>query len=129
MISAALAWAWARFAPWLAAAGAIAATLALTALYDATIDDPAVARAAREGFVAIAEKTALEAQLAERGRQLRAGAQALEEHRKRLAALDRLASTSREQLEQEIAHYETELTRRGRRCYLDNSDIEWLQQP
>lgn len=129
MIAAALAWLWARFAPWLAAAAGIAATLALTGLYDATIDDPAVARAAREGFVAIAEKTALEAQLAEMNRQLAAGRTALEEHRNRLAARDRLASAAREQLEQEISRYEATLADRNRACLLDDPDIEWLRRP
>jgi hypothetical protein len=129
MIAALLAPVRARFAPWLAAAAGIAATLVLSMAYDALIDDPAVARAAREGFVRIAEKAALEAQLAETRRQLNAGAQALEEHRKRLAAKARLADTAREQMEQEIARYETELDRAGRRCDLDAADIEWLHQP
>lgn len=129
MIAALLARVWVRFAPWLATAAGIAATLVLSMAYDALIDDPSVSRAAREGIVRIAEKTALEAQLAETKRQLNAGAQALEEHRKRLAATVRLADTAREQMEQEIARYETELGRAGRRCELDPADIKWLRQP
>ncbi len=129
MIAALLPSVWARFAPWLAAAAGIAATLTLALAYDTLIDDPAVARTAREGFVRIAERTALEAQLAETRRQLAAGAQALEEHRKRLAAKARLTEMAREQMEQEIARYETDLARAGRSCDFDAADIEWLRQP
>ncbi|MDF2622164.1 MAG: hypothetical protein K0S00_4823, partial [Xanthobacteraceae bacterium] len=45
--------------------------------YDRLVDDPAVAAVAREGYVQLAEKTALQAQLAELTRQRAASDEAL----------------------------------------------------
>jgi len=110
------------------ALGAAAAT-ALLMTYDKLIDDPAVAREARAGYVLIAEKTALEAQLAKERRLAIAAAQSLEEHRKRLAASQQAEALASDKLEAEIAENEALLEKSGRRCTADQSDVDFIMRP
>lgn len=111
------------------AAVAGAATLALAGLYDRLVDDPAVAAAARRYMVAKAELDAERARGTELERQLTAGAQALEEYRRRLAAEQRAQDETDARHEQEIADYEKRLADAGRGCALDRDDIEFLRRP
>lgn len=66
-----------------------AITFAALSLYDAWIDDPAVARAAREGFVAASEKLALEGQIQEMRRQFKLAETAAASDRARAEAASR----------------------------------------
>lgn len=103
---------------------AAASLFFLMSLYDRLIDDPSVRKAALTGFVALAEKTALEQKLFETQRQVNAGAQALDEFRKRAAVQLSLAEGESQQLELEIA--ENEKRKPAGLCRLDDGDIEFL---
>lgn len=108
--------------------GALAA-LAMFSLYDGIIDDPAVERAARAGYVVIAEKTALEAQLAKERRLAVAAAQSLEEYRKRLSASQQAENEASERHETEIAEYEAKLKAAGNEWRLDRGDLDFFLRP
>ena len=98
-------------------------------LYDAWIDDPAVARAARQDYVHKSEKLALEAQL-ELEKKLRLGAQnAAIDYAARLDQAERAQAAAAARTEQEIADYEAKLEAAGRSCRLDGADIDWLRKP
>lgn len=84
---------------------------------------------ARRTYVDAMEKVALAAQLAERERHERAGAIALEDYRKRLAASQAAEQAISDQLESEIATHERELDAAGRACRADDADIDWLRKP
>jgi hypothetical protein len=103
------------------------AGLALYGIYDTTIDDPAVAREARAGYVLLAEKAAAEAGAAEMMRQRDASAQALEEYRNRLQAAQLVEQQAKDTLEQEIASYELQLSEKNRACLADDADVQFLQ--
>lgn len=90
--------------------------------------DADVAQAARQGYVLLAEKTAAEAKAKELQRQVTAGAQALEEHRKRLVAAELVDQQQSTEREQEILEYEARLSQANRRCALSSDDIEFLQR-
>ncbi len=79
--------------------------------------------AARQGYVALAEKTALEAQLAEQERQRLAAAQSLEEYRKRLSAAVQAKEEANAKLEKIIADDSG-----SDGAVWDQSDIEWLSK-
>ncbi len=113
----------------LVAAAAVTLTASTLALYDRAIDDPAVARGARREFVARAELVAAKAKLAEAERQRDAGAQALEEFRRRLAVEQQVERAEDARHEKEIADYEKKLAAQGRGCVLDDGDIEFLRRP
>lgn len=123
---------WAVIGGWrgvIAAAAAVALTSSAWTLYDRTIDDPAVARAARSEYVARAELEAAKARLAEVERQRDIGAQALEEYRRRLAAYEQVEAAEDARHELEIAENEKRLQAAGRSCVLDDADIEFLRRP
>lgn len=84
---------------------------------------------ARRAYVDTMEKATLAAQLAERERQDRAGAIALEEYRKRLAASQAAEQAASDKLESEIAENENALEAAGRACRLDDADLLWLRKP
>lgn len=84
---------------------------------------------ARRAYVDAMEKTALAAQLAERERQDRAGAIAIEEYRKRLAASQAAEQAASDQLESEIVENEKALDAAGRACRIDDDDLLWLRKP
>lgn len=104
-----------------AAAGAFLTWSTMTA-YDNLIDDPAIARAAREGYVALAEKTALQAQIGEIERQRRAADEAM------TAALAREESARKEAADAQ-ARYEALVAQDsgddGAR--VDGGDLRWLR--
>lgn len=79
------------------------ATLAICHLYNIAIDNPSVRRAALEGYVLAAEKTAAEVKAAEMERQRDAVARSLEEHRKRAIAAEKAKDEANERLEKLIA--------------------------
>ncbi len=84
------------------------------------------AAAAREGYVALAEKTAAEAKAAEMERQRNATAQALTEAAKRQAA-DELAQQAKDaETDVAIADYEKKLAAANRQCLVDGDDRDWL---
>ncbi len=84
------------------------------------------AAAAREGYVALAEKTTAEAKAAEMERQRNAAAQALTEAAKRQAA-DELAQHAKDaETDVAIADYEKKLAAANRQCLVDNDDRDWL---
>lgn len=103
------------------------AGLALYGIYDVAIGTPATERAAREGYVLLAERTTAEAQAAEMLRQRDAAAQALEEHRKRLASAQAAEAAAHDKLETEIAANEQKLDALGRACRFDDADVDFLQ--
>lgn len=92
-----------------------------------TLHDAAVARQARAGYVLLAEKTAAQARADELQRQVTAGAQALEEHRKRLLAAELEDQQQTAEREQEILAYEALLSQANRRCALSADDLRFLQ--
>lgn len=110
-----------------AVSGAVLMFVALGA-YDRLIDDPAVARAAREGYVALAEKTALEAKLLAETRRRAAVEAASADFARRKLIAEAIAAQKTEQLEQEVAAYEAKLLAANRLCRLDGADIEFLRQ-
>lgn len=110
----------------LAAFLAAAVTWGACALYDRAIDDPAVAASARQDYVQRAELTAAQARLAEVERQRNAGAQTLEEYRKRLAAYQTAAAAEDARHEQEISDYEKKLADLGKSCLVDGDFLDWL---
>ncbi|MGO7115559.1 hypothetical protein ACCS79_03505 [Rhizobium johnstonii] len=105
----------------------VLAGLALYGIYDIAIGTPATERAAREGYVLLAEKTSAEAQATEMQRQRDAAAQALEEHRKRLASARAAEAAARDRLEMEITENEKRLDTIGRACRLDDADVDFLR--
>lgn len=91
--------------------------------------DARVAEEARRGYVTLVEKTALENKLKEAKRQRNEASLALEEHRRRLAAAERLDAQQSEEREQEIMAYEIRLSQANRQCLLDRDDIDFLRRP
>lgn len=129
MIGAAVAPVLARLAAPLAFAGGVALALAGAALWDCLVDDPAVAAAARRGYVLTVERDAAEAELAETRRQLTVAREARDRFAIGLAQAQAASAAHAEKLETEIAAYETELVAAGRACRLDRDDVEWLHRP
>jgi len=91
--------------------------------------DADVRREARESYVELAEKTALEKRLKEIERQRNEASKALEEHRRRLAAAERQDRQQTEQREREIRAYEIRLSQANRQCLLDRDDLDFLRRP
>ncbi len=104
----------------------VLAGLFLYHLYAVSIGYPSAARAARAGYVLIAERTAAEAKAAEMERQRNAAAQATEEHRKRLEAAQASEQAAKDTLESEIQSYELQLGQKNRACLLDRADRDFL---
>ncbi len=100
-----------------------AATFAVLSLYDAWIDDPGVARAAREGFVAASEKLALEGQIEEMQRQFKLAETA--------AASDRArAETASREADDAWKRYEAAVAADGGDdgCRVSPDDLDWLRK-
>jgi len=104
----------------------IAAGLVLYHLYAVSIGYPSAAREARAGYILLAEKSAADARAAEMKRQRNAASQAIEEHRKRLAAADASEQAARDTLETEIQSYELQLSEKNRACAVTAADRQWL---
>lgn len=78
------------------------AMLAICHLYNVTIDNPAVRKAALQGYVLESEKTASEAKAAELTRQRDAATQSLEEYRRRATAAEQAKDESDARLQKLI---------------------------
>lgn len=109
---------------------AAAAGLALTGahFYDRWIDDPAVARAAREQYVSLSEVASLQAQLEQERSLRRAAEAAILNHAQALSEAEERYAAEAERSAQEKLEYEAQLEAAGRACYLDHADIEWLRK-
>ncbi|KQV83219.1 hypothetical protein ASC90_21745 [Rhizobium sp. Root1220] len=84
-------------------------------------------KAVLSGYVLLAEKTAAEAKATEMERQRNAASQALDEHRKRLAAAEASEQAAKDTLEQEIRANELILSEKNRACLIDDADRLFLQ--
>jgi hypothetical protein len=96
-------------------------------LYDQMIDDPAVVKAARAGFVLESERDALVARLAETERQRVAAEMAAGLLRAELDKQYEAEQAAADKLEQARKDYEQSLVDAGRACYLNDGDIQWLE--
>ena len=99
-----------------------AITFAVTQLYDAWIDDPAVARAAREGFVAASEKLALQGQIEEMRRQFKLAETAAASDRARAEAASRDADDAWKRYEAAVA-----ADGGDDGCRVTDGDLDWLR--
>lgn len=102
--------------------GAAATALAM-GLYIWLIHDPAVASAAREGFVAASEKLALQGQVEEMRRQFKVAETAAANDRARAEAANREADDAWKQYEAKVA---ADSGDDG--CHVTDGDLEWLRQ-
>jgi len=102
--------------------GAAITFLALS-LYDAWIDDPAVASTARAGFVAASEKLALQGQVDEMRRQFKLAEAAAESDRARAEAANREAGNAWKQYEAAVA---ADAGDDG--CRVTAGDLDWLRK-
>ena len=98
-------------------------TFAAFQLHDAWIDDPAVARAAREGFVAASEKLALQGQIEEMRRQFKVAEAAAAGDRARAEAANRDADDA-------WKRYEAAVVADGGDdgCRVTDGDLDWLRR-
>ena len=99
-----------------------AVTFAALQLYDAWVDDPAVARAAREGFVAASEKLALQGQIEEMRRQFKVAEAAAASDRARAEAASRDADDAWKRYEAAVA---ADGGNDG--CRVTDDDLGWLR--
>ena len=99
-----------------------AVTFAVLQLYDAWIDDPAVARAAREGFVAASEKLALQGQIEEMRRQFKVAEAAAAGDRARAKAANREADDAWKRYEAAVA-----ADGGDDGCRVTDGDLGWLR--
>ncbi len=102
--------------------GGAAVTFSVLSLYDAWIDDPAVASAAREGFVAASEKAALQGQIDEMKRQFKVAEAAAASDRARAEAANREADDAWKQYEAAVA---ADTGDNG--CRVTADDLDWLR--
>lgn len=109
-------------------AAGFALGILIMGLFNTFIHDPMIEREARQGYVLEAQKTALEAQLAERDRQIAAGEYVISAYQEQLSNARAAEQAKSEQSEQEIAAYEKRLADEGRACRLDGADIDWLRK-
>lgn len=108
----------------MAAASVATAVLAYAVTY--LIIVPLERADARRGYVVIAEKTAAEAEAAELRRQRNAASQSLDEYRKRLAVSEASEEQANARMEKENAENETALKNRGRSCFADADDVDFI---
>ncbi|SCM79791.1 conserved hypothetical protein [uncultured Pleomorphomonas sp.] len=100
-----------------------AVTFAVLSLYDSWIDDPAVAKAAREGFVVASEKTALQGQVDEMKRQFKIAEAAAASDRARAEAANKEADDAWAKYEAAVA---ADTGDDG--CRVSADDLEWLRK-
>ena len=116
------------FLPWIVGGVGLVALIASLTFYDKYIDDPAVAKAAREGYVLEAEKLALTAQLDEMQRQRDQANEILFSFSQKTANRAQLNLQKISKLEDDIDGYEAQLRKAGRSCGLTGADINWLRE-
>ena len=97
-------------------------TFAALQLYDTWIDDPAVARAAREGFVAASEKLALQGQIEEMRRQFKVAEAAAASDRARAEAANKDADDAWKRYEAAVA-----ADGGDDGCRVTDGDLDWLR--
>jgi hypothetical protein len=110
-----------------AIAGVVVGTLLATflmSLYVWLIHDPAVASAARVGFVMASEKLALQGQIEEMRRQFKVAEAAAANDRMRAEAASREADDAWKQYEAAVA---ADAGDDG--CRVTDGDLDWLRQP
>lgn len=98
-------------------------TAFLMSAYVWLIHDPAVASAAREGFVAMSEKLALQGQVEEMRRQFKIAEAAAANDLARARAASREAEDAWKQYETAVA-----ADRSDDGCRVTDGDLEWLRQ-
>jgi len=101
----------------------VATAFAVLSLYDAWIDDPSIARAAREGFVAASEKLALEGQVKEMQRQFKLAETAAAGDRARVDAASKEADDAWKRYEAAVA-----ADGGDDGCRVTDGDLEWLRK-
>lgn len=99
-----------------------AITFVLLGVYDAWIDDPAVARTAREGFVAASEKLALQGQVDEMRRQFKLAEATAASDRARAEAANREADDAWKRYEAAVA-----ADGGDDGCRVTDGDLDWLR--
>lgn len=111
-----------------ALAGIVLSSLVWIA-YNQFVGYPAAAEEARLGYVVLSEKTALETKLAIEQKRRETAEFISRKHAEALEKADALNNAEKARLEQENVEYEALLKAAGRRCELDDTDIEWLRKP
>lgn len=96
--------------------------------YNTFIENPRIARDAREGYVREAEKAALDAELREVRRQLDAAEKAATLWQAQLTRAQKEEDERAQQVESDIAEFKAKLLAENRSCSLSDSDIEWLRK-
>ncbi len=108
-------------------AGAVLAWAAFS-VWNTAVHDPAVTKAARAEYVAMAVYEAEQAKRIEAERQVQVGAIAFEEYRKKLAAVQLADKADDARHEAEIAEMERRVRAAGTQWLLDESDKEFLER-
>jgi hypothetical protein len=90
------------------------------------VHDPAIRKDALKGYVAEAEKSALNAAIEKKARDLAAAEKANDTLRNQLAEADKAHEAATAKMEQDIKTYETLLATSGRACPLDDADRNWM---
>lgn len=109
-----------------AIAGVVAGALltaTLMSLYVWLVHDPAIASAAREGFVAASEKLALQGQIEEMRRQFKVAEAAANNDRARAEAANREADDAWKQYEAAVA-----ADHGDDGCRVTDGDLDWLRK-
>ncbi|MEL4070891.1 hypothetical protein WKW50_12135 [Ochrobactrum sp. GPK 3] len=83
---------------------------------------------AKKGLVPEFQVAALNAQIAERDRQIKANEYVITSYQAQLSNARAAEQARSEQSEQEIAAYGKRLADEGRACRLDRADIDWLRK-
>lgn len=113
------------FSPW----GYIALVAIALLAYDKWIDDPAIARAARAGYVTEATHAALEAERQELLRQWAAAESTAAKWHAALVETEKAQEVEDAQGDLAIAQYQAEISVLARECRkLDKRDLDFLQR-
>lgn len=104
----------------------VAAGLLLYHVYAVAIGYPSAARAARAGYVLLAEKTAADAKAAEMERQRNAASQALDAYQAQLDAATAAQAQAEITRDSEIRAYELMLSEKNRACLADDADRSFI---
>ena len=105
-----------------------AALVAALTAYDRFIDDPAVAEKARSGYIAYADKAALEAQLTEYKRQVDGANKSILAFAQTLSELRTQETVEDAKAKQESEAYAKLRKEKGTECPLTDDIIEFLRK-
>lgn len=106
----------------------VLAALALAMIYNALIENPAVRREARAGYVQEATIAALSATVLELRRQKEASDKALGEFQAAAEEAERVSTAAAAAFEKKVADYEAERRSEGRACTLSSRDLDELRR-